>query len=909
MALDPSEAFPMSFAARFFKKPWQDKNPEIRAKAVATADHPALVEQLPELARNDESAGVRLAALRRLKNDKLWLDARAADTSREVQAAADQRFFKQALEGTGDSALGAEGEQWLERYAGDSQRRQLAMKAQDPGLRARVLAKASSQGFLGDCYVKEANQELADSLLARITQVSTLERLANDLRKSNKRKSQAVAKRLADLKDAQGDTDPDHAEAERLVAAIERLARGQTGQDLGQGLAKLQAAWEKLRRPDATLQRRFDGAKGIVESALSRPAPALADPAMAQPADAAESDTAPAGPNPALEAAADAVQAAIRGQNTQTAPRELLAQWDRAWNGLKQPSEADEALKARLLPLLKELQLANERQSAPVAHKAGAKAAGEAAEQGLSAGLLDELSASLESGDLGKASELLLKARGLQSATRQSSLKARLDRLEGRYKELRAYQHWSHNQHREDLIARVEALLEADQHPDALRNAVQAAREEWQKLEKLEQRADGKRRHAAPTRLWKRFQAACQQAYEQAQPFLEKRKQWQQEHRQVLDTFLAESRQLLDDESTDTQRLIDTQRTARQAIRRLDELPPGERGQAAGALRDLMKSLGDTLDSRFEAIAQRKRALIRQAEALSQESDLAAAIEQAKSLQRQWKEIGAGKRRQDQALWQAFRKPIDPLFDQLGEQRQAQKAAHKAQIEALDALCQQAEGLAKLEGEALQAAPGRLQALLDAFADIPQRPPKLIRRMDNAKQALEQRLAADAAEQRAQGRQALARLCQAIQSMGKDADAPTAEQTASEQDATAEDSLLLQHARQRLAQVIEQATAGGSADAAGETRVDQARQLLVEMEFLSGLESPEADRQLRMEFQVARLALVVRAGQQTPEIDEELESLQHRWIDCLPLPDELYAGFEQRQRAALDILENMAGKA
>ncbi|MGY6630678.1 MAG: DUF349 domain-containing protein [Wenzhouxiangella sp.] len=914
----------MNFTARFFKKPWQDKRADVRAKAVASSDEPDLVEQLASFAQNDEAAEVRLAALRRLNSPARWLAAREKDKDPAIQNAADLILLKASLKAGSDNAGERAGQQWLAHFANEAQRRQVAMKAADPAMRRVALQGITAQGFLGDCYAAEKDKTLAAELLARIDQPSTLERLAESVRKSSKAKAQAVAARLADLNAEAGGSDPDHAEAERLVVEIEKLSRdgGQGG--LAQGLAALVERWQAVRSPDPALERRFLGARRIVESALARPAAAAdaSDEADDQP-DTAASAAAEPELNPALADAAQAIQAAIRQKKGQPPLRDLLGNWDRAWNALGQPGQAENDLKDRMLPLLKEIQhqLEFQQQAAQKStDKDGKKPSGDQGDQGgkpapsgpsaeAITAMLDELSASLEAGDLVKASKQLSKAQqALKSARGKGSAAARLNRLEGRFREIKDYQHWSNNQHREDLIERVEALAGSGQHPDAISAALQDARKEWQRLESQEKLPGDKRRFVAPSGQWRRFQKACQSAFDDAKPFFEKRSQVQKDHLGALKAFIEQSNGLAADEATKTPALLEAQRTARQAIRRLDELPPGERGAAASKLRDLMNTLSKAIDQRFGAVAEKKRALIAEAEALADEADLKTAIDKAKGLQQKWKASGSGKRAEDQKLWKAFRKPIDQLFDQLGEKRQAEKQANQEQIQALEALCEQAEALGKLSAEELESAPGRLQALLDEWNDSPVKPPaRLSKRLDTAREVLKQRLAEKDDQARARFRARFDELCLAIQAFAGQPEDAAAKATALIEQSDPADTPLLAHAHERLQAVLTAQGQGQSAMDQAEQRQATARQLVVEMEFVSGQESPAEDSQLRMEYQVARLAERMRGGSQLPEIDEELLGMQMRWVNCLPLPTDDFAGLDPRQQAARLVLERMAG--
>jgi hypothetical protein len=82
---------------------------------------------------------------------------------------------------------------------------------------------------------------------------------------------------------------------------------------------------------------------------------------------------------------------------------------------------------------------------------------------------------------------------------------------------------------------------------------------------------------------------------------------------------------------------------------------------------------------------------------------------------------------------------------------------------------------------------------------------------------------------------------------------------------------------------------------------EAARNLLVRLEFIAGIASPEEDRQRRMDFQVARLSARMRGGAAlAPE--RELDEVLSAWFGQPPLVLELEQRFERAAKAATDIL-------
>src|SRR5699024_297483 len=113
---------------------------------------------------------------------------------------------------------------------------------------------------------------------------------------------------------------------------------------------------------------------------------------------------------------------------------------------------------------------------------------------------LDTVAGVIEAGDTAAAQaglrELRRRMSRLKPRQRPREAAGRLARLEGRLREMRNWEHWSNNQHRDEIIERIEQLADSGQHPDAISAALKEARREWQQLEALEVLPGDKRRYA-----------------------------------------------------------------------------------------------------------------------------------------------------------------------------------------------------------------------------------------------------------------------------------------------------------------------------------------------------------------------------------------------------------------------------
>lgn len=902
----------MSIKARLFGKPWKHRDAAVRAQAVVDSSDPQLAAELATIAEHDDSASVRLAALQRINNEPFWLNARLRESDDGIVKAADAFLSRVVLQQT-EPEYHAERVKWLQQIDDAAFLRRAVREAADSALRKAALERIDSPGFLGDCVVEEKNEQLALSLVSRISQESTLERILETLRRRSKSRAQAVSERLATLRAERGDHDLHAQTAASLVERAEKLARGQFEGDRRAEFEALQKAWEKALAPE-TLKTRFEGSMHIVHRSFESVGKTARTTAAKQHAEGIDVPAT----SQETEALARLVEQLEALNDADALPAQdiagLLSRYDRLWQGIARPGEAEEALRQRALPVLSALQ---KRYQTLLAKKPGKRDAGTAVAKTQQeqdepdwAKLLDRLSGQIEAGDATAAQAL---ARSLRSKldkmprrARSSAATGRLTRLEGRLRELRNWEHWSNNQRRDELIEKVQQLIGSDQHPDAISNQLREARLEWQKLEKLEVLPGDRRRFAAPRKQWQRFQQACKSAFEQAQPFFEKRLENQAQSLEQLETFIARAHEVAEHPDSGLKAILKFQRNARRAIRRLDDIPPKSRGRSAGQLRELMEKLSQRLDREFETIELAKRRLIREAEALAHETDFKAAAEQAKALQARWQKIGSGRRRVEQELWQAFRTPIDPIFEKLGEEHAQVRAEREAELAEYRQLIDQARAIAGDDAIEASEAAAQIRALEGQWEAVGGQPGRWREQFEKQKQAIDERLRARQREARQQAQKQLREMADRLQILWQ---ARLEGKSFDEMPANLEPAATISH--QPLAAAMEK-FGDPDTDIDGlksltEENAAAARQVLVRLEFLAGLESPEHDRQARMDFQVQRLAQRMTERDSAPNPADEASELEQRWYAHLPHPPDLHQDlakrFEKCQNALVSFLE------
>ena len=235
--------------------------------------------------------------------------------------------------------------------------------------------------------------------------------------------------------------------------------------------------------------------------------------------------------------------------------------------------------------------------------------------------------------------------------------------------ELEGWQRWRADQIREELVVKAEALLAKPMGGRKQQETLRVMREQWKTSDQ-----GGTPNHA----LWKRFDDACNEAHKVVEAWLEKAKE-------QTEATLAE-RQVLIDEVLAWAEANKDNTDWKHHIRSLNGFvekwtAAGHLGEKAFAeIQPVWKAAMDLADAplkaaRAESLAHRK-AMIEEAQVLGAEPQLH--IDAVKALQQRWQHEAQGvpiERKQEQKLWDAFRKPIDDAFQRKTLEREKAAAA------------------------------------------------------------------------------------------------------------------------------------------------------------------------------------------------------------------------------------------
>ncbi len=300
---------------------------------------------------------------------------------------------------------------------------------------------------------------------------------------------------------------------------------------------------------------------------------------------------------------------------------------------------------------------------------------------------------------LSKLEQELAQGHGKASAQAANDLRAALkehgefmdDRVEAKARdalgaagEMEGWQKWRANQLREELIVKAQALVAKPLGGRKQQEAVRSLRDAWKQTDQ-----GGMPNHG----MWRKFDEACNEAHKIVEAWLDKVKAEEGIHKAQRVTIIEEIQNWA---------AANAARNDWKAVdRELHQL--AEKWRGAGHIGEktfaelqpqykaAIKAAHGPLEVAQKASLERRRALIEEAKELGAAPMMR--IDAVKSLQGRWQAEAQSvpmDRKEEQKLWDAFRKPIDEAFERKDKARQEQTAAmsqhDKAVLDATKAL-------------------------------------------------------------------------------------------------------------------------------------------------------------------------------------------------------------------------------
>ncbi|MDB5988611.1 MAG: hypothetical protein JWQ10_14 [Herbaspirillum sp.] len=535
--------------------------------------------------------------------------------------------------------------------------------------------------------------------------------------------------------------------------------------------------------------------------------------------------------------------------------------------------------------------------------------------------LLAQLEAALEQGALQAASEAerALRAYDVRALKPTAEATSRLNAAYAALHHLQGWARWGGNISREELLQAALALPGQALPVAELVQKIGGLRARW----KLLSVSAGQ----APQALWVDFDAACTAAYAPAAAQFEQQDRERQENRVLAEALIAEIAHFVQEQGAMIAELTVTAASAapssvpesdaatqpgwkqlaqfeagmRQAWQRLGPLGHKEKRVLERTFNTAMRAVQTPLRGRQKIEIEAREALIAQVADLT--ADDRQALDTLRRIQTQWQQRAQGvplARKDEQALWHAFRTACDAVFAQRKEVALNQDAQRQTHLQEKEAVCAQLEqavaaSAAGVNGPAFDASAAQdtlqqAKAAWSRIGPVPRATERAIeKRFRDAAGTLQRLLqtgqdraaAAAAAAEAAQIDERLA-MCFALDAVltqgglaAEDADAWRTRWQAAPRLTPAACAL-----EQVLTQRFETALAGIGSNVVGEVYSQHLQQqrarfddTLLEVEIALGLDSPPELARQRMQLQVALLQSSLKAGAASLSRQQQLARL------------------------------------
>ncbi len=495
----------------------------------------------------------------------------------------------------------------------------------------------------------------------------------------------------------------------------------------------------------------------------------------------------------------------------------------------------------------------------------------------------------------------------------KQNLHNELHKIHSQLDDLSSWRNWAHDHERENLAIKAEQLAEQIAASEDLEKEysditaqIKDFRQQWKAM-----------RSRTQEDIWQRFNNACNLAYEQCIPYIEKQNEQRQKNLEAKQAICEQIEKYIasmgwptaDDTEVDPSiDWIQVDKITRQARKEWSAIGFVERKHH--------KAINQRFDQAIEIIrAELKKVwqinqdkffdLIQKVEALQDivEDDLSGAINKAKNYQRDWRQIGPVSAYQRNKLWKRFRKGCDLVFNKRQENIEQKNQVNSEHLREKEAICENLE--------ALNLQPLKLSDLENAFADIEKLWQELKPQAKSLSKDVNQRYAlavaayqdkidALLAEQQQQQLQQLihqAEFCTQVEASDDDSSAAIEQIDADWQalnNNRSDSSPLTQRYQQAVAAI------NTDKEALIENEVEDKKHFCLKYEILTGKETPADEQQARMKMQVELLNS--NMGQNRTEDDDSKAAsdyeLQIKWYEMSNFSQD--KALEERFKRLLD---------
>lgn len=440
----------------------------------------------------------------------------------------------------------------------------------------------------------------------------------------------------------------------------------------------------------------------------------------------------------------------------------------------------------------------------------------------------------------------------------QERLQAQLAPLKLELNKLLDWKKFASSEKKKELISKMEALTTDESSPPQKAKLIRVLQDEWKLLGHSEDNDD----------LWTRFSELAKVAFEPCKVYFRERKEKQAANLIARNNICEQLEAYAATMDPDAVNLAEVSKLENQAREDWKKYAPVAQAKIKNLQKRFNTVLSDLRQKKrlaLQAHNAQKQALIEQAQALLTQDDLQAAIQQAKTLQQDWKALGAGSFKDDRKLWTDFRAACDALFARRDELSKEQKQQQRQVSTAARDTLRKISSLLALSDEEFSQSRSQFNTLAQEFRatltpDMKAERKALQDQFNQLSRKYEARLRATPDKkvlQLMQQVQAKAAFCQQYEEMLLAGEAPDLAADALEESwrelGSIADADIEQAMKKRFRQLQQSLHKPAEWPAMAARQENRGRELCVAAEIMSGADTPAADKAIRMQQQLNQL--------------------------------------------------------
>jgi len=260
-----------------------------------------------------------------------------------------------------------------------------------------------------------------------------------------------------------------------------------------------------------------------------------------------------------------------------------------------------------------------------------------------------------------------------------------------RISELIDWKNFAAAEKKKELIEHMSALVENSMHAADKSKRIKALQEEWKKLGHSVQN----------DALWAQFNEAAHKAFEPCKEYFKERKSKLHSNLEERNKICGQLEELVSTLTPDTLNIASLNKIESKAVEDWKLYAPVEQAKIKKLQKRFNAVLSDLRQFKRKVLqdnAAKKLELIAQAEKLDELEDVQEAMSEAKKMQALWKSIGPSPYKDDRNHWNAFRAACDKLFNKRKSEapEKASPGASKARAATAPAVAAAREVLRKI---------------------------------------------------------------------------------------------------------------------------------------------------------------------------------------------------------------------